>query len=169
MVVPRDISEQRLDYVYCDMDGNQMFGYPMDIQEMGCATWVWSLNFHQRECPCVFLCKLFPKILHQVALVAIKTYAHPPETPKPSNLTRYLSEQDQSDLEVDQIQDDDMYGDQAGAVTEEEMEDVLKDSGDEAQKPGMDEMCLLEEAVPEIDLSSIFTDCSITENEEQDD
>ncbi|EFX71746.1 hypothetical protein DAPPUDRAFT_255451 [Daphnia pulex] len=44
-----------------------------------------------------------------------------------SNLTRYLSEQDQSDLEVDQIQDDDMYGDQAGAVTEEEMEDVLKE------------------------------------------
>jgi hypothetical protein len=41
-------------------------------------------------------------------------------------LTRYLFEQDQSDLEVDQIQDDDMYGDQAGAVTEEEMEDVLK-------------------------------------------
>ncbi|EFX71735.1 hypothetical protein DAPPUDRAFT_255426 [Daphnia pulex] len=89
-------------------------------------------------------------LLILVALVAIKTYAHPPETPKPSNLTRYLSEQDQSDLEVDQIQDDDMYGDQAGAVTEEEMEDVLKDSGDEAQKPGMDEMCLLEEAVPEM-------------------
>ena len=40
MVVPRDISEQRLDYVHWDMDGNQMFRYPMDIQEMGCATWV---------------------------------------------------------------------------------------------------------------------------------
>ena len=39
MVVPRDISEQRLDYVHWDMDGNQMFRYPMDIQEMGCATW----------------------------------------------------------------------------------------------------------------------------------
>ncbi|EFX84507.1 hypothetical protein DAPPUDRAFT_238879 [Daphnia pulex] len=43
MVVPRDISEQRLDYVHCDMDGNQMFGYPMDIQEMGCATWEGSV------------------------------------------------------------------------------------------------------------------------------
>jgi hypothetical protein len=26
------------------MDGNQMFRYPMDIQEMGCATWVHVPN-----------------------------------------------------------------------------------------------------------------------------
>jgi len=46
MVVPRDISEQRLDYVHWDMDGNQMFRYPMDIQEMGCATWVAATYLH---------------------------------------------------------------------------------------------------------------------------
>ena len=56
MVVPRDISEQRLDYVHWDMDGNQMFRYPMDIQEMGCATWgilkssgVLPIN-HEEDC-----------------------------------------------------------------------------------------------------------------------
>jgi hypothetical protein len=46
MVVPRDISEQRLDYVHWDMDGNQMFRYPMDIQEMGCA--IWEVDYEKK-------------------------------------------------------------------------------------------------------------------------
>jgi hypothetical protein len=37
--IKRYLRATSIDYVHWDMDGNQMFRYPMDIQEMGCATW----------------------------------------------------------------------------------------------------------------------------------